>query len=156
VIRICGALESVAMAGEALRGKPDKLSNRSAFVTLVANSHCVRADQREPVLVLLHFAERDPPAFHRVALLALRAELAAVDIRVAISALGAHVGKHEARVAQAAFHFFVEAAQRKAGFVVVEFRDIANRPPARESVAVLALLPKIAVRAARGAALQRR
>ena len=91
-----------------------------------------------------------------MALLALRAELTPVDIRVAIGALRAHVGKHKAGVAQAAFHFLVQAAEREAGLVVVEFRDVANRLPACEGVAVLALLTQITVRAARGAALRGR
>ena len=57
VIRIGGALESVAMAGEALRGESDELSDRSALVTLIAIGHRVRANQRETILVLFHFRE---------------------------------------------------------------------------------------------------
>jgi len=105
--------------------------------------------------MLLHGLQRDFPAFDRVALFALRAELPAVNIGVAVRALRAHVGEDQARVTQAALHGFMHAAQRIACLVMVEFRKIANGLPTGEGVTVLAGLVQRAVRAARGAALWR-
>ena len=113
------------------------------------------AQQRKTVLVLLHGLQRDLPAFYRVALLALRAELPAVDVGMAVRALRAHVGEHQARMTQAALHGFVHAAQWITRLVVVEFREIADGLPAREGVAILAGLVQRAVRAARGTTLRR-
>ena len=104
--------------------------------------------------MLLHRLERDLPTLHRVALLALCAELPAVNVGVAICAFGADVGKDQARMTQATLHGFVHAAQRIARLVMVEFRQIADGLPAGEGVAVFARLVQCSVRAARGAALR--
>ena len=114
------------------------------------------AQQRKTVLVLLHRLQRNFPALHRVALLALCAELAAVNIGMAVRALRSHVGEHQARVTQAALHGFVHAAQWIARLVMIEFRKIADGLPAGEGVTILTSLVQRAVRAARGAALLRR
>lgn len=106
--------------------------------------------------MLLHGLQRDLPAFYRVALLALRAELPAVNIGMAVRALRAHVGEDQARVTQAALHGFMHAAQRIACLVMVEFRKIADRLPTGEGVTILASLVQRAVRTARGAPLWHR
>jgi hypothetical protein len=57
---------------------------------------------------------------------------------VTILAVFAHVGEHGLDVALRALHFFVHAAQRILGFVVVELRNSADGAPTRGSVAVFA------------------
>lgn len=98
----------------------------------------VRAEQRESVRMLLELRGLKFPAVDGVARLAFRAELAAVDIRVAIRAMRADVREDEAHVALRALHFHVHAAQRVARVIVVEFRNVADRFPARARVAVFA------------------
>ena len=105
--------------------------------------------------MLLHGLQRDLPAFYCVALLALCAELPAVNIGMAVRTLRAHVGEDQTCVTQPALHRFVHAAQWIARLVMVEFRKIADGLPTGESVTILASLIQRAVRAARGAALRR-
>jgi len=112
----------------------------------------VGAKKRKTVLVLAHRRKRNFPALYGVALVATRAELPAMNIRVAIRALISHVGENQTGVAQAALHFFVQAAQRKARLVVIELREAANRIPAREGVAVFAMQAELAMWTARDAA----
>lgn len=150
------ALKGGAMARKTLCGKALELPGGRALVAREAILQGMGAQQRKAVLVLLHGLQRDFPAFYRVALLALRAELSAVNIGMAVRALRAHVGENQARVTQAALHGFMHAAQRIARLVMVEFRKIANRLPTGEGVTILASLVQRAVRTARGAALWRR
>ena len=80
----------------------------------------MRAHQRETVLVILNGLQRDLPTFHRVATGAIGAELAAMDIGVAIGALGTDVLEDQIRVALNASHFLVHAAEGISGQIVVE------------------------------------
>jgi hypothetical protein len=122
------------------------LSDRSAFVTLLAFHHSVCTKQRKPVEVLLDRLNRDVPAAHRVALGAVGAHLTAMNIRVAIRAILADVREHRLEVACRAVKFFVHAAKRITRGVVVEFRHGANRNPACAGVTVLARNGKGAMR----------
>lgn len=88
--------------------------------------------------MLLELLVLDFPAFYRVTLLAIRAELAAVDVRVAIRASRAHVGKDKVGMAPFAVHLLVHPAQRVPCSVVVKLRNAADRFPARVGVAVFA------------------
>jgi hypothetical protein len=65
-----------------------------------------------------------------VALLAIRAHLALMNVGVAVCALRAHIGENHLGVALSACHSFMQAAQRVLGGVVIEFRDGSNRFPA--------------------------
>lgn len=78
------------------------------------------------------------PSFDRVTLLAIRPELPAVNIRMAIGAARSDVSENQADVALRASHFFVHAQQRIFRLVVIEFRDPANRLPACVRVAIFA------------------
>jgi hypothetical protein len=98
----------------------------------------VGADQREPVEVLINLLHRNMPAPNRVALLAVRAHLALVDVGVAVGALRPDIRKDHLRVALRAGHAFVQAAQRVLRGVVIEFRNGADRFPAAQRVTVLA------------------
>ncbi len=109
-----------------------------AFVAIGALQHGVSADQRKAVLVVPDLLIGSFPTFHRVALFASGAELAAVNIGVAVRATGACVLEHQIGVALAAGHLDVHSAQRIAGLVVVEFGDVADRFPVGGGVAVFA------------------
>jgi len=78
------------------------------------------------------------PTSYRVALRAIRAELPAMNIRVAIGALSTDIFEFQAGVAERARHFFVHAKQRVPSCVVVEFRNAADGFPARVRMAIFA------------------
>ena len=96
------------------------------------------ADQREAIEVLVDLLHGNMPAPNRVALLAVRAHLALVDVGVAVGALRPDIRKDHLRVALRAGHAFVQAAQGVLRGVVVEFRNGADRFPAAQRVTVLA------------------
>lgn len=73
-----------------------------------------------------------------MALFAGGAKLPLVDVCMAISTFLANVGKHRFSVAPGTAHALVHAAQREAGLVVIELRDIANGFPSALGMAVLA------------------
>ena len=107
-------------------------------MALLALHHGMRADERKPVEVLLDRLHGNLPAENRVALRAVRAELRAVNVSMAIGAVFSDVGENRLGVASRAGHFFVHTAKRVARGVVVEFRDGANGGPARVRMAILA------------------
>ena len=76
-----------------------ELPNRRALVASVAIERRMRSHQREAVLVVLDLLYRDLPSLHRVALLAVRAELALVNVGVAVGALGRNIAEYELGVA---------------------------------------------------------
>lgn len=90
------------------------------------------------------------PSAHRMAILTLRAELAAVQVRVAIGAALAGFGEYFGHVAGGTLHAFVHTAQSEPGFaIVIEFHLRAKRRPAGGGVAVFAGDGDWAVRIAR-------
>lgn len=90
----------------------------------------------------------NPPAFDGVTRLAIRAELAAMNVRMAVRAFLADIGKDQLDVALGALHFFVHAPQRVRRFVVIEFRNAADGFPTQGSVTILARNVEGAVRIA--------
>jgi hypothetical protein len=99
VVGGCRLLIGCGVAGIALERESLELSNRSALVAAVALQRCMRADQRKPVLMIPHSLERDLPALHSMAPLAIGTHLPTVDIGVAVSALCASICKHQLCVA---------------------------------------------------------
>jgi len=114
----------------------------------------VSAEKREAILVILDLLYGIVPTKNRVALRAVRAHFALVNIGVAILTILAHICEYRFYVALRALHFLVHAAQWIVRFVVIEFRDRANRPPARSGVAVLAGNGERSVRTASGLPLR--
>ena len=98
------------MAGEALGRKPLELAHGSVLMTGIAVHRRVRADQRESIQVLVDLLHRNTPAPHRVALLAIGAHLAFVDVGVTVGALRTHIRKNELDVALRTRHTLVHAA----------------------------------------------
>jgi hypothetical protein len=81
---------------------------------------------------------RYPPAFDGVTRLTIGAELATMNVRMAVRAFLADIGKDKLDVALGALHFFVHATQRVARFVVIKFRNAADGLPTQGSMAILA------------------
>ena len=78
------------------------------------------------------------PAVNRVALGAIGAHLATVNVRVTIGAILGDVYEDWLDVALNAVHLFVQAAKRVLRFVVIKFGNRTNGAPARSGVAVFA------------------
>jgi len=99
--------------------------------------------------VLLHILDRNLPSPHRVTLLAVGAQLALVNIGMAILAALTDVRKNHLHVTAGTGHGSVHAAQRITGLIMVELGNRPDRLPATRGMAVLAGKGQIAVRAVR-------
>jgi hypothetical protein len=66
-------------------------------------------------LVIAHLLHRDIPSLYRVALRAVRTHLAAMDVRVAISAVFPDVWENRFYLTLCALHFFVHAGGGSGG-----------------------------------------
>jgi hypothetical protein len=93
---------------------------------------------------------RNIPTAHCVALGAVGAELAAMNIRVAVRTVLPDIGEDGPEMALRAVNFFVHSAKGISRGVVVEFWDRANRGPARARVTILAGYRKGSVRTPAG------
>ena len=146
VVRIGSVLKVRLVAGEARRRHRLKFAVGAALVAGIAVHSCVGTGQRETIVVLLHIFNGDRPSADGVALLAIRAQLALVNIGVAVLAALPNVGENHLHVTLGAGDSRVHAAQRIARLVMVELRNCADRPPAIRGVAVLARDRQAAVR----------
>ncbi len=135
------------VTGITLRRHGLKLAARGAFVAGVAVHRRVRPGQRETIVVLLNLVDRNLPAAHGVALLAIGAQLPAMNVGMTILAALAHVAEYRLGVALRTSDRRVHAAQRVSRLIVIEFRHRASRGPAVCGVAVLAGNVQISVRA---------
>jgi hypothetical protein len=133
-----GGLKILGVARIALRRESLELACCRALVARGAIQSCMRADQGKTVLVLVNLLHRDLPPLYAMALFAGRSKLTLVDIGMAIGALLAYVCEYRLGVALRATDPLVHSAQRKSGLVVVELRNIADRLPSAQGVAVLA------------------
>lgn len=141
------------MAGVALRRQPDILAARRAFMARIA-IHCgVRSGQRKSIVMLLDLSDRNLPALHGVALLAVGSHLPPVNVSVAILAALPHIREYRFRVTLRAGHRLVHAAQRILRVIMIELRNRADGPPPVGSVAVLAWNIQASVRTVRAAGL---
>lgn len=148
VIRIGRFLEIGLVTRNAGGRQALELADGGALVAVLALNGGVRAQEGEAVLVILYLLYGDVPALHGVALGAVCAHLALVNIGVTILAVFPYVGEDRLDVALDALHFFVHPAQGIFGFVVVKFRNGADGLPTGSSVAVLARNREGAVRTA--------
>ncbi len=106
--------------------------------------------------MILYLLNRNLPSANRVTLLAIRSQLAPVDIRVTVLAALANIGEHRLYVALRARDRCVHAAQRVLRLVVVELRDSPYGLPGICSVAVQAGHTEIPVRTASHGSLRAR
>jgi hypothetical protein len=105
--------------------------------------------------VIANRRDGNVPALDRVTRLAIRPELAPVDVRVAIRAFLSHVCKNELHMALSALHFFVHPTQGIARLVVVELGNTADGFPTEGRVAVFTGNGECAVGIARNLFLPR-
>jgi len=123
--------------------------------TAVQSGMC--AKQREAILVLLDLLHSNLPSLDRVALFATRTKLPFVNVSVAIGASLAHVGEDRLDVALRASNSLMHAAEWVPRLAVIKLRNVADRFPSAEGVAILARDIQWAMRAARiGVALRLR
>jgi hypothetical protein len=148
VRRIDGVLPILQVAGIALRREAVEGAGCQLRMALVALHGGVSAKQRKAVLVVFDLLDCNIPALHSVALRAVWAHLAAVNVGVTIGAIFADVCENRLDVALNALHFFVHSAQGIAGFAVIEFRCGFDGTPSSRGVAVFTRNGKWAVRIA--------
>jgi hypothetical protein len=116
----------------------------------------MRSGQRKPVVVLLNVFDRDLPSADGVALLAVGAQLALMNVGVAILAALSDIAENHFDVTLRAGHGSVHAAQGVACPIVIKFGNSADRLPSAGGMAVLTRhvqTPVRTVRAARGLCL---
>lgn len=155
VIWVGGLLEVGLVARNAGGRESLILADGSPFVTILALHGSVRAQERKAVLVIPELLDRDVPALDGMTLGAVGAHFALVDVAMAVFAILSHIGENRLYVALRALHFFVHAAQRILGFVVVKFGVGANGPPSGGRVAILAGDGESPVRTSGGLPLRR-
>jgi hypothetical protein len=125
-----GVNEIFLVARVASGREPLELSSRRALVARVA-VHCgVCPDQWKTIHVLVDLLDRNIPAFHCVALFAVRTHLCLVNVRVALAALRSDIREDGLGMALRAGHAFVHPAQWIFCGVVIELGNSANWFPA--------------------------
>jgi hypothetical protein len=107
-------------------------------VALVAFHQGMGSDQRKTILMIANGIQRNMPAFHRMAALAIGAKLTAMYVRMAIGTVGADILEYQFGMALHARNFLVHALQGISGLIVIELRVRPDRLPTGISVAVLA------------------
>lgn len=98
----------------------------------------VCAQQGEAILVILHLLRGDIPTLDGVTLCAIRTHLPAVNIRVTVGTVLAHVREDRFYVARDAIHLLVHSAQGIFCFTVIKLGYGTNRAPRDRGVAILA------------------
>ena len=109
----------------------------------------MRAGQWKTTVVLLHLLYGNLPSPNRVALLAVGSQLAAMNICMTVLAVLADIAEYGLDVTFRTRDGFMHAAERILGFIVIEFRNGADRFPGVSGMAVLAGDVEIAVRTMR-------
>jgi len=137
VVWCCRLLKRAPVARVTLNRQPLELPDGFSLVAVGAIQTCMSADEREPVVVLLHSLQDDVPPLHRMTFFAIRSHLSAVQIGMAIGAVHTRVGKHRLRVTLRAADPHMLSTQRILRFVVIEFGEGSNRFPANRRMAVL-------------------
>ena len=133
-----GLLEIPLVTGNTGGRKPLKLADRRTLMAIVALRGRVGSEQRETILVFLHLLHGNLPSLHRVTLSTVRAHLSLVHVGMTVLAIFPDVRENRLHVALRALHFFMHAAQRIPGLVVLEFRVRLDRAPRGHPVAVFA------------------
>ncbi len=94
MVRVGRRLKVFRVAGVALGRETLKLPRCCAFVTRFAVNGRVRADQWEAILVTTYGLHGNVPALDGMTRFAIRAELAAVNIRMAVGTFLTHIRKN--------------------------------------------------------------
>jgi hypothetical protein len=138
MIRDSRALVFLQVAGCTRGAQADKLAHRGSLVARIAISESVGPQQWEPVLMFSHSLNGHTPTAHCVALLAIPAQLAPVNVRVALRAVSPHVREDQLNVALAAGHGLMSTTQRIRGLIVAKVRCGPYRGPVRRGVTTFA------------------
>lgn len=141
------------VAGVTLRGHRLKLAGGDSFVARITIHRGVRSGERKTIVVLLDLLNRNLPPANGMALLAVRAQLPAMNIGVAIVAALSDVRKDRLDVALDAGDRLMHAPQRISSLVVIELGNRTDRLPSVWCVTVLAGNIQIAVRTVRSRSL---
>lgn len=140
-------LEVPLVAADALCAQACVSSYRCARVTRIALDDRMSAQQWKPVPMILYGSRVHSPALNGMTALALGPELALVEIRVAIRAARAHIGKYFRDVARITGYTLMHSAKRIVRVrVVTELRLSAQRRPACGGVTILARKRNLPVR----------
>jgi len=123
-------------------------------MTVLALHRGVSAEKREAILVILDLLNGIVPTKNGVALRAVRAHFALVNIGVAILTIFANICEYRFYVALRALHLLMHAAQGVVRFVVIEFRNGTDGAPTRGGMAILAGDGERSVRTASGLPLR--
>lgn len=127
-----------SVATVALDAEADVHPHRRAGVTRVARKGHVGADEREAIPMVLDGARVFAPSRYRMATFTLRAELAFVQICMAVRAARANIGKDFRDMARITRHVLVHAAKLKVSCrVVIKLEPGTQRRPTCRGVAVL-------------------
>ena len=147
VIEDAVLLKLAGVATEALSAESDVLPDGCARVAGIARKSGVRTNQREAIPVVLDSPRVYAPSLHRMAVLALRAELALVEICMAIRAAGAGFGKDFRYVARITRDILMHATKLEMGFrIVIEFEPRPKGRPTRSGVTLLTWDRKLPMR----------
>lgn len=144
-----GVLIVGCMAGVALGCQSLELSSRRAFVARVALQSGMCAEQREAILVLRDLLYCHLPPLDRVTLCTIGSKLALMNVGMAVGASLTHVSKDRLDVALGTSHVLVHSPERISCLIVIKFRNVADRLPSAEGMAILAGNIQRAMRAAR-------
>jgi len=130
--------EVLLVAGIASRRESLELPCSGVFVTCIALHDGMSPHEGEAVLVILDRIEGDIPTPDRVAAFTIGAKLPAMNVGVAVGAMGTYVFENEAGVALCAAYLLMHATEGIASGVVIELGNRANGLPTGIGVAVLA------------------
>ena len=112
----------------------------------VAIDRRVSSRQREAIVVLLNVLDGNLPATNRMALFAIRAHLALMNVGMAVLAALPDVGEDHLYVTRRTGHGTMHTAQRIVRLIVVELGNRTDRLPAIRRVTVLTRHRETAVR----------
>jgi hypothetical protein len=129
-------LKVLLMAGVASRRQTDELSCSGIRVAVIALQQGMRPYQRKPILVIADLLQRDLPTLDRMAAFAVRSELAAVNIRVAVGASGTDILENQTDMAFCATHLFMHSPQWIARVIVVELGIGSDGLPTGERMTI--------------------
>lgn len=137
MIGIRRALELRGMACRTIRQDAILPSNKG-FVTSFTFRSGVSPDEREQILMVAHLRLGGEPALHDMALGAIRAKLAQVNVGMTIRTVLPDIGEDRLSMTLPARHTPMPAAQRISSLIVIEFRNRTNGRPASGDMAILA------------------
>ncbi len=115
------------VTGSAVRAESAEHSNGGAFVAAFAFYSRMGANQGKAVGVTIDILGDLPPSASTMALLAVAPKLAAMNVRVAIGALGSDICKNKLPMALPAIHPLVHSHEGKSRCTMIEIWKWADR-----------------------------